>query len=133
MSEKAPSLFRIFLPVTDFEKAIEFYQQLFNVEGRLIHRGRQYFDCGPVIFAVIENKGAPIGDHLYFSVPNLEAVFRRAKELDCLEVSDVHGSPSHEIGVRPWGERSFYARDPFGNGLCFVDETTLFTGVETQN
>jgi hypothetical protein len=30
--------------------------------------------------------------------------------------------------VRPWGERCFYAFDPFGNGLCFVDETTLFTG-----
>ena len=30
--------------------------------------------------------------------------------------------------VRPWGERSFYAFDPFGNGLCFVDETTVFTG-----
>lgn len=33
------------------------------------------------------------------------------------------------MNVRPWGERSFYCRDPFGNGLCFVDEKTLFTGV----
>ena len=129
MSDKEPSIFRIFIPVTDFEKAIEFYQGLFASEGRVIHRGRQYFDCGPVIFAVIENNGPPIGDHVYFSVPNLEAVFTRAKELNCLERSDVHGAPSDEIVVRPWGERSFYARDPFGNGLCFVDETTLFTGV----
>jgi hypothetical protein len=30
--------------------------------------------------------------------------------------------------VRPWGERSFYVKDPWGNGLCFVDEKTLFTG-----
>jgi len=29
---------------------------------------------------------------------------------------------------RPWGERSFYAVDPFGNPLCFVDQKTLFTG-----
>ena len=129
MSDKAPSVFRIFIPVTDFEKAIDFYQRLFASEGRVIHRGRQYFDCGPVIFAVIENNGTPIGDHVYFSVPNLDAVFTRAKELKCLERSDVHGAPSDEIIVRPWGERSFYARDPFGNGLCFVDETTLFTGV----
>ena len=129
MSDKAPSIFRIFIPVADFDKAIEFYQQLFGMDGRIIHRGRQYFDCGPVIFAVIENNGTPIGDHVYFSVPNLEAIFTRAKELNCLEVSDLHGAPSHEIVVRPWGERSFYARDPFGNGLCFVDETTLFTGV----
>ncbi len=129
MNDKAPSVFRIFIPVSDFDKAIEFYQRLFNSEGRIIHHGRQYFDCGSVIFAVIENNGSPIGDQVYFSVPNLEAVFTRAKELNCLERSDVHGSPSDEIVVRPWGERSFYARDPFGNGLCFVDETTLFTGV----
>ena len=128
MSSGAPSIFRIFIPVTDFDKAIAFYQRLFDVEGRLIHRGRQYFDCGPVIFAVIENSGTPIGDHIYFSVPNLEAVFSRAKELECLEDDEVHGSQSGEINVRPWGERSFYARDPFGNGLCFVDEMTLFTG-----
>jgi hypothetical protein len=32
-----------------------------------------------------------------------------------------------EIARRPWGERSFYMRDPFGNPLCFVDEGTLFT------
>ena len=129
MSDQAPSIFRIFVPVTDFEKAIEFYQRLFDSEGRVIHREPQYFDCGPVIFAVIENNGTPIGDHIYFSVPNLETVFSRAKELYCLEQSDVHGAPSDEIVVRPWGERSFYARDPFGNGLCFVDETTLFTGL----
>jgi hypothetical protein len=26
------------------------------------------------------------------------------------------------------GERSFYVADPFGNGLCFVAEETIFTG-----
>ncbi len=129
MSDDAPSVFRIFIPVTDFDKAVAFYQRLFGTEGRIVHRGRQYFDCGPVILAIIENSGVPIGDHIYFSVPNLETVFTRAKELDCLEKDDVHGSPSGEMAVRPWGERSFYARDPFGNGLCFVDETTLFIGV----
>ena len=129
MSDKAPSIFRIFVPVTDFEKAIDFYQRLFETEGRLIRQGRQYFDCGPVIFAVIENSGTPISDHIYFSVPSLEALFTRAKDLNCLEHIDLHGSRADEIVVRPWGERSFYARDPFGNGLCFVDESTLFTGV----
>lgn len=123
------SIFRIFIPVTDFDRAIAFYQRLFADEGRIIHRGRQYFDCGAVTLAVIENNGAPISDHIYFSVPSLEAFFTRAKELGCLERSDIHGSPSDEIQVRPWGERSFYARDPFGNGLCFVDEATLFTGI----
>ena len=40
----------------------------------------------------------------------------------------AHGESGGDIVVRPWGERSFYAADPFGNGLCFVDEKTLFTG-----
>jgi catechol 2,3-dioxygenase-like lactoylglutathione lyase family enzyme len=128
MSDKTPSLFRVFIPVADFEKGKAFYEELLGIEGNVIHGGRVYFYCGPVIVAVIENKGTPIGDHLYFAVPNLESTFSRAKDLDCLETDDVHGSPSGEINVRPWGERSFYARDPWGNGLCFVDETTLYTG-----
>lgn len=84
-----PSVFRIFVPVTDFDKGVAFYRRLLGDEGRLIHHGRQYFDCGPVILAVIENSGTPIGDHIYFSTANLEAVFSRAKELGCLETDDV--------------------------------------------
>ena len=29
---------------------------------------------------------------------------------------------------RPWGERSFYATDPFDNPLCFVARDSVFTG-----
>lgn len=122
------TIFRIFVPVTDFDTALKFYRTLFDDEGKTVHRGRQYFSCGPVIFAVVESNGSPIGDHIYFATADLEGHFERANQLGCLETDDVHGSPSGEINVRPWGERSFYARDPFGNGLCFVDETTLFTG-----
>jgi len=32
------------------------------------------------------------------------------------------------IETQPWGERSFYCTDPFGNKLCFVEEGTTFTG-----
>ena len=129
MSKEA-KIFRIFVPVTDFDRSVAFYQSLLDDDGRLIHRGRQYFDCGPVILAVIENSGSPISDHVYFSVANLDSFFRRATELKCLETDSVHGAPSGEIHRRPWGERSFYVRDPDGNGLCFVDESTLFLGVE---
>lgn len=128
MSDNIPAIFRIFIPVSNFELATAFYKKLLDTDGKAIHQGRQYFYCGPVILAVIENNGPPIADHVYFSVADLDSVHLRAKELDCLETENVHGSSSGDINVRPWGERSFYARDPFGNGLCFVDEKTLFTG-----
>ena len=28
---------------------------------------------------------------------------------------------------RPWGERSFYVVDPWGNDLCFCQDGTLYT------
>ncbi len=64
----------------------------------------------------------PNQEHLYFAVSDLEAVFVRAKSADCKELEA-------EIKSRPWGERSFYAVDPFGNPICFVDEKTVFTGL----
>jgi hypothetical protein len=70
----------------------------------------------------------PLPDDLYVAVSDIEDVYERAKELGCLWAGDVHGESGAEIRVRPWGERSFYAVDPFGNGICFVDERTLFTG-----
>ncbi len=70
----------------------------------------------------------PIPDKIYFAVADLEKVYARATELGCLSSEDVHGESAGEIVVRPWGERSFYAHDPWNNGLCFVDEKTLFTG-----
>ena len=33
-----------------------------------------------------------------------------------------------EIGRRPWGERSFYARDPWGNPFCVVQRGTEYLG-----
>jgi catechol 2,3-dioxygenase-like lactoylglutathione lyase family enzyme len=128
MSDKAPSVFRIFLPVTDNAAAREFYERLLGIEGNEVHPGRIYFQCGPVIISPLETGAPPIGDHVYFSVSNIDDVFARAKELGCLSDDDVHGEPAGEIVLRPWLERSFYCRDPWGNGLCFVDETTLFTG-----
>ena len=32
------------------------------------------------------------------------------------------------IEMMPWSERLFYAQDPFGSRICFVDERILFTG-----
>jgi len=128
------TLFRIILQVDDLDKAEDFYSKLLGDRGRRIPRAsRHYIDCGPVILALVDvtgegSKPKPLPDYIYFSVSNLEDVHARAKELDCLSDEDVHGESAGEIVLRPWRERSFYVNDPWGNGVCFVDEKTLFTG-----
>lgn len=130
----APNLFRIILQVDDLDKAEKFYGVLLGDFGRRIpYASRHYIDCGPVILALVDptpggEKVKPLPDKIYFAVSDLEKVFARATELGCLSTDDVHGASAGEIVVRPWGERSFYVYDPWGNGLCFVDEKTLFTG-----
>ena len=127
-------LFRIILQVDDLDKAEEFYGKLLGDRGRRIPRaGRHYIDCGPVILALVNviDEGLqpkPLPDNIYFSVSDLETFHARAAELGCLSTEDVHGDMAGDIVKRPWGERSFYVNDPWGNPLCFVDENTLFTG-----
>jgi catechol 2,3-dioxygenase-like lactoylglutathione lyase family enzyme len=129
----APTIYRVSLEVADSKKAHRFYSKLLGIEGRLVGGGRVYFDCGPVILALVDvsaarRKPRPISQDVYFAVNDVEAFHARAKKLRCLSREDVHGEPAGALVERPWGERSFYAEDPFGNGLCFVDERTLFTG-----
>jgi catechol 2,3-dioxygenase-like lactoylglutathione lyase family enzyme len=128
MIENVPSLFRVIVPVSDPKKAVRFYSHLFGMPGRSVGGGRHYFDCGPVILALLDSKTPPHAEYLYLSVADLEQVHARAKELGCLSGESLHGASAAEMIVRPWGERSFYAFDPFGNGLCFVDAATVFTG-----
>lgn len=130
----ADKLFRIILQVDDLDKAAEFYSKLLDDPGRRIPRAsRHYIDCGSVILALVDvaaggEQAKPLPDYIYFAVSNVEQVYSRAVDLGCLSDEDVHGASAGEIVVRPWGERSFYVADPWGNGLCFVDENTLFTG-----
>ena len=133
----APTLYRIILQVDNLDRAEEFYGTLLGDRGRRIPRGsRHYIDCGSVILALVDvtaegmlaDKPKPNPDYIYFSVGDLEVVHQRARNLGCLSTEDVHGASAGDIVKRPWGERSFYAYDPWGNGLCFVDEHTLFTG-----
>jgi uncharacterized glyoxalase superfamily protein PhnB len=126
-------LFRVALQVGDLDQAAAFYAKLLDDEGRRIRGSRHYFDCGAVILAIVDVtagklKPQPIPDYVYLAVSDLEQVYERARALNCLALDSVHGEAAGEIVKRPWGERSFYAEDPWGNGLCFVDEKTLFTG-----
>ena len=121
-----PKLYRVVLPVSDVDRATEFYAAVLGFEGERVSDHRHYFDCGGTILACVGPSGhglefRPNLDHVYFAVPDLEAVFERAKAAGCASLEE-------QIAVRPWGERSFYATDPFGNPICFVDEKTAFTG-----
>jgi uncharacterized glyoxalase superfamily protein PhnB/catechol 2,3-dioxygenase-like lactoylglutathione lyase family enzyme len=131
----APRMFRIALQVGDLAAAADFYSKLLDDPGIPIPRGsRHYFNCGPMILALVDvAKGAgekpqPTPDYIYFAVDNLEEVFERAKALNCLANDRYHDQEAGQIVKRPWGELSFYVEDPWGNGLCFVDEKTLYTG-----
>jgi catechol 2,3-dioxygenase-like lactoylglutathione lyase family enzyme len=129
-------LYRVIVPVDDVEAAAHFYGTLFGQPGARVSPGRHYFECGGVTLAVFSPKAdgddrhpRPNGDHLYFAVDDLEEFHRRAKRLGALSTEVGDGQlPMGEIATRPWGERSFYLADPFGNPLCFVDSLTLFTG-----
>lgn len=129
-------LFRVIMPVSDIEEAARFYGAVLQQGGERVSGGRHYFDCDGIILACLEAAAdgdavnlAARSEHVYFAVADLERTRERCVEARAaLESGDVHGEPAGEIVTRPWGERSFYARDPFGNPICFVDDTTLFTG-----
>jgi len=127
-----PQFFRLNIEVGDLKSEISFYTKLLGVEGRKQAGSRCYFDCGPVTLQVLDVSSSgrphPAAKALYFTVNNLETAYARAKSLQCLSREDVHDAPGGGIVVRPWGERSFYAEDPWRNPLCFVEEGTVYTG-----
>lgn len=125
-------LYRIIFPVTDIEKAAAFYGDLFEQAGQRVSPGRHYFDLGGTILACYD----PVADgddagngwkfhknqYIYIAVKDLENIHRKLLGSESKAVDAA-------IETMPWGERLFYAGDPFGNPVCFVDEKTIFTGV----
>jgi catechol 2,3-dioxygenase-like lactoylglutathione lyase family enzyme len=123
-----PKLFRIILPVSDITQAERFYSKVLGIPGKRVSPGRHYFDCGGIILACFDAKAdgdseipRANAEHIYFAVGDLDAAHGRARSAGCSWIED-------EIQKRLWGERSFYARDPFGNPICFVDQSTVFSG-----
>ncbi len=124
-----PRLFRINVEVGDVDRAAEFYGKLLGLDGRKQAGSRVYFACGGVTLQVVAHaKPRLAAKALYFVVKDLDAVHARAASLACLSKEDVHGEVGGDVSVRPWGERSFYADDPWGNPLCFVEEGTIYAG-----
>ena len=125
-------IFRITLEVANLDEAADFYAKLLDDPGKRHPGARHYFDCGGVILAVLDPtrgglKPTAIPKSLYFAVDDIDAAHTRAKALEALAPYAVHGQPAGEVIERPWGERSFYVTDRWGNELCFVQEGTLYT------
>ncbi len=132
MSTDVPKIFRVTVEVADLEKAATFYAKLLGTDGKRHPGARHYFDCGGVILAVLDpSRGGltptPGPKSLYFAVADVDAVHARAEQLGALAPYKVHGESAGTVTERPWGERSFYVVDPWGNDLCFVADGTLYT------
>jgi predicted enzyme related to lactoylglutathione lyase len=119
-------LFRVILPVSNIERAAQFYGALLDASGSRVSPGRHYFGCGNVILACFDPRAdgdpwdaSPNPDHVYFSVTDLEGTLKSARDAGAVILRPIE--------TQPWGERSFYCKDPFGNKLCFVAADTLFT------
>lgn len=127
------NLYRVILPVHDIERAQEFYGNVFLEEGSRVSPGRHYFNLGGTILALYdpEADGDGMGDgwrhhplqYVYFAVDDLASTLERVRA--------AGGKIQDGIAVRPWGEESFYATDPFGNPISFVRAGTEFTGDRT--
>lgn len=124
------NLYRVILPVRNIEIATRFYSQILYQNGERVSPGRHYFNCGGTILACYD----PVADgdetgngwhhhinqYFYFAVPDLE--------ITQTIVRDSGGKIDSSIEIMPWGERLFYAKDPFDNPISFVDQKTVFRG-----
>jgi catechol 2,3-dioxygenase-like lactoylglutathione lyase family enzyme len=124
-----PHLFRLNIEVGDLAAAQQFYGTLLGVQGRGQAGNRFYINAGPVALQVVGVSAPhPAAKALYFATTDLDAVHARAASLSALSDDMVHGLKGGDISVKPWGERSFYASDPWGNPLCFVEAGTEYAG-----
>lgn len=132
-----PHLFRVIVPVADIERAALFYSRVLGKSGQRVSPGRHYFQCEGTILACYDPRAdgdgydaKPLPEPLYLAVDDLEATYANATVAGASFSPDVvpDVGPLGKIAQRPWGERSFYLTDPFGNPLCFVARDSVFIG-----
>jgi len=129
--EVGMKLYRVILPVRGIDRAAAIYAELLQVPGTRVSSGRHYFNCGGTTLACYDPEADGDGElggwrhhpnqYVYFAVGDLEATLQRAERAGCAILASG-------IQTMPWGERMFWAVDPFGNPISFVDERTVFTG-----
>lgn len=129
-------LYRVIVPVSDVEAAAKFYRAILETPGKRVSPGRHYFDCEGTILACYDpiadgdkHPVPPNPEHVYLAVDDLEGAYARCKAAHAqFPAGKTSGTALGTIAKRPWGETSFYLRDPFGNPVCFVARETMFTG-----
>ena len=122
----APRLFRVILPVRDIEAAASFYAHVLGTPGNRVSGGRHYFDCARDASSrattpsrtAIPSRWARTPSTSISAPIDLEGTRERAEIAGGRDVTDIE--------VQPWGERSFYAHDPFENPICFVGRENAF-------
>ncbi|MEE8348973.1 MAG: PilZ domain-containing protein [Acidobacteriota bacterium] len=118
------NLYKVVVPVSDLGQAESFYLQLLGVSGRKFGLAESHFDCGNVVLCCRQpdprsetSSVALSSPRVCLAVEDLDAAFEKAKTAGCSALDQ-------ELRTQPWGDRSFVARDPFGNTIVFVDEGT---------
>jgi catechol 2,3-dioxygenase-like lactoylglutathione lyase family enzyme len=130
-------LYRVLVPVSNIDAAQRFYGAVLGCSGQRVSPGRHYFDCEGTILACFDPQSdgdgydaRPNPEPLYLAVSDLEKTFEACTGAGArfAEGAPPGVGPLGEIATRPWGERSFYATDPFDNPLCFVSADSVFVG-----
>jgi catechol 2,3-dioxygenase-like lactoylglutathione lyase family enzyme len=130
-------LYRVLVPVSDIDAAQRFYELVLGSIGTRVSPGRHYFDCEGTVLACLDPQADGDGydakqnpEPLYLAVRDLDDTYQACKRAGAhfAKGSPPGVGPLGEIATRPWGERSFYASDLFGNPLCFVSVDSIFTG-----
>lgn len=128
-----PRLYRVLVPVKDIDQAQSFYEAVLEIEGSRVSPGRHNFDCDGTILACYDpiadgesRTPKPNPEDIFIAVSDLAETYARCAARGATFLKrQVDGLCLGEIELRASGERSFYARDPFGNHICFVDEDTV--------
>ena len=119
-------LVRVLIRVSDIENAAAFYDYVLGVSGRRVSPGRHHLALGEMELACYD----PVADgdlHDAAQSPSLWQLYITADDLEAAleRVQNASGRVEQPISTKPWGERSFYAFDPFGNRLCFIDSGSM--------
>lgn len=121
---------QIAVPVTDVDRAIDFYRDVLGM--RFLFRappGLGFFDCGGVRLMLDEPAAAAAGQSsvIYYRVDDLSAAARVLSDRGVVFEADPHlvaRLPDHELWMA-------FFRDPDGNLLAMMSEVGLQEGDST--